>query len=583
MLWILYIASVSFFGYTIFGYLRVSHLDFIPRIFSGYLLGTLLVGILLHITTYILPISSFHSLIYFVSSIIGSVFLMKRSKKSQIVWITEPSFLFLSLFVVGVSMKYLSKIYGGLPEKMPYLMIPIYDDEISFINSLMKGVNKRRLNPFFFDDPRMSKYKYSGNTIPLLFISSCISLGGSYENVSAVLCLLNVLATVIITYLIFKKYTNQPTIACLLYLFSGSWAAYLFFKPNRIMINNDLVHQISSNHLSIWYHNFGFFLTMSKSASFSIALSLFAVFYNSSIVGVIFTSLIPNNATSFATFAVTFGMSNDIKYLIGYFLTLIYKIYPFLICYKPMFREAEMRGIFYAPFIIWFLALGPVFIIVFSFIWFIPKDKLKIYLLSSFCPFLILQFIREGHDHFSNSLAIMATFIPVIMIIFTEILSRFTKYPKDEENQGIAIFISTALIGFLLFGGYICIKRSIPLSINNRYDNEDNNLIQEILKSKKYGKKSVFLIKPRKLHPIIMTGRQVFMGDKGLMWQRGFKLRDKINQYELLVNESITNPKMWNNIGVDYIIEEPKNNFVFGFKKNVLYNSTKYIISKIIE
>ena len=158
MLWILYIASVSFFGYTIFGYLRVSHLDFIPRIFSGYLLGTLLVGILLHITTYILPISSFHSLIYFVSSIIGSVFLMKRSKKSQIVWITEPSFLFLILFVVGVSMKYLSKIYGGLPEKMPYLMIPIYDDEISFINSLMKGVNKRRLNPFFFDDPRMSKY-----------------------------------------------------------------------------------------------------------------------------------------------------------------------------------------------------------------------------------------------------------------------------------------------------------------------------------------------------------------------------------------------------------------------------------------
>ena len=597
MIWILLIFSSTFLGYQLIPLSKISNLTFLPRLFSGWLLGSIGTGYIFYITSYIIPISFFHSFLIVSAEIAGSYFLMKskRSFKSKLVIESSPWFLFLMTFTAGVSLTYLAKIYRKMPNRIPNIMTGIYDDEVSFITSVLYGCNRRRSNPISFKNPRISNFKYQGYPVPLLYTAALMSLGASYSDASIVICFMNTIATCFTFYFISKKYINWPVISTLLFLFSGSWASYIYLRyTNRSNLNNDLVHRFTPTHASIWYQPFAVFLSMSKSASYSIAMAQCAINWAPTIMSPLFAMLIPNFLTSFATFGVLLGLPNMIIRTTPFTLSLLLRLIPFVFNFKPLYREAEMRGTFFAPLMIWFIALGPTFLVILFFGWKgiegklrkrgrneeeehkfkdsnnACKERFQIYLFATIGPFLLLQFFREGTDTFNNSLAIAATVLPVAMILFTDLMRRYSRWPTDDEYRGCAIFIMSAIFAFLLYGGYLCLTRIVSsVEINLLFTNGDIELAKFI--KEKTPNDAIFLIHPKKLNPIILTGRQVFIGDKQLLWGAGVKFQSKLDDFDLLVKNEDNN-EIFKRLNIHYVILESNR---MSFKNKFLRTQTQ--------
>jgi hypothetical protein len=243
--------------------------------------------------------------------------------------------------------------------------------------------------------------------------------------------------------------------------------------------------------------------------------------------------------------------------------------------FKPLFREAEMRGTFFAPFIIWFLALGPVFVVLVFFFWALPKDRLRSYLFASIGPFLWLQFFREGTDHFQNAVAIAATFLPFAIVAFTELLRKFTVWPDDPEYRGCAAFLVTATIGFLLFGGFVCPKR-LAMEHINYFRNEDFQLVEWV---GSLPGNAVLLGRSKLLNPLALTGRQQFIGDHGLLWNAGIKIAEKLDQVDRLVQSQLKDD--WKSFGVQYVVEERGQPFQLQVSVTRISENSKYKLAAL--
>jgi hypothetical protein len=560
MIWPALICGSTWFGYEILSVASsTARLRFFSRILSGWLLGSILTGFALFFTSYFSPITFTHSLILTITlisiSLVLRIFLHRPSPWDRF----TPWFLFFLIATSGIALKYLSSIYGGFPSYGPGLMLPILNTESSFINSVLHGCNLHRSDPFLFNNPLLHNQPFHGYPAPLLFTAACISLGGSFTDVSIVIHFLNAIATAYTIFVLSAEFTPWPTVSSLLYLFSGSWAAYLYCRAlNRPAIGNDLVRQFQPSHLSIWYQPFGCLLAMSKSSSFAIALAHFAIFFRPSWVGSLFASLIPSAATSFAAFGFLAGVPGALKSVLPFSLTLGLRLRPFLYFLRPLFREAEMRGTYFAPFVIWFLALGPVFLVLFFLGWSLPEWKLRSCLFAAAGPFLILQFVREGIDHFANATAVTAVVLPFAMIYFTELLHRFIHKIEDLEYRGLVRFFATGTIAFLLAGGAICLTRIVRNEVQYMSDG-DHEFVKWAME--KIPPDAVFLTKAKPFHPLSLAGRRQFLGDPQLLWRCGFNISAALDEFDTLAATAINAD--WVRLGVAYYIAET------GFKVRV--------------
>ena len=380
MFWIPFLYSSIWLGYNIIPFFHVNDLNFISRLFTSWLIGYSISSILIFILTIILPLNLFLILILILIQSILAIFLQKKNQKSPFNFEKNPWFYVFILFTLGFSLKHLSKVYLNIPYSCPYSMRSIMDREIGFINSVLYGINKKRSNPLFFSDPMISNHKFSSYSLPLLFTAGIMAGGLSYGSASLIICLINILSTAYSIYQFSKKFTKWPTLSSFLFLFSGSWASILYFKSSRrIDLHNDLVHQISKNHETVMYQIFAHLLSLSKSLSFSISFAQYAILWQPSILSGVLAALTPSLITSFATFGLLSGIPHNLNQILPFTVTLLIRLYPFNLMYKPLFREAEMRGTFFAPAIIWFVALGPIFIILAGFSWFLPRNRFKFY------------------------------------------------------------------------------------------------------------------------------------------------------------------------------------------------------------
>lgn len=578
MIWILLVFSSTFLGYQLIPLFRITNLTILPRFFSGWLLGSIGTGIVFYITSYIIPISFLHSFLIIIAQISGSYFLMKskRTYKSNLLIDPNPWFFFLIIFTAGISLSYLAKIYRKMPNNIPNIMVPFYDDEMSFITSVLYGCNRRRSNPFFFKNPRISNFIYYGYPVPLLYTAGLMSLGASYSDASIIICFMNIMVTTFTFYYISKKYIHWPVMATIIFLFSGSWASYIYLRyTNRSNLNNDLVHRFTPTHSCNWYQPFACLLSMSKSASYAIAMAQCAINWTPTIMSPILAMLIPSTLTSFATFGVLCGLPNMLPKIIPFALTLLLRLHPFVYRFLPIYREAEMRGTFFAPIMIWFIALGPMFLVLFFFGWKgiegknkrtrdssdrgveytnASRERFQIHLFASIGPFLLLHFFREGTSSFENILAITATVFPVAVILFTDLMRRYSRWPTDEEYRGCAIFIMTATFAFLLYGGYLCMSRIVKsVDINILFTKNALEIAKFI--NEKVSPGAVIFIYPKKLNPIILTGRQAYIGDKQLLWESGVQFQSKLDDYDNLVSEQ-DNVDLFKKLGIHYVIQE---------------------------
>jgi hypothetical protein len=287
-------------------------------------------------------------------------------------------------------------------------------------------------------------------------------------------------------------------------------------------------------------------------------------------------ALIPGVAASFGMFGLFAGIPNSLMQILPFAVSVVPRLYPFVYRYRPLYREAEMRGTFFAPLVIWFLALGPVFVVVFLFLWKLPKDKLRQYVFAATGPFLLLHFLREGADHFQNAVAISCIALPFVMIFFTELLRKFSTWPEDLEYQGSATFVVVGTIAFLLFGGYICTSRIARNSVPY-FSRDDFELINAVMKD--VPASAVVLGTSKVLHPLVMTGRQQFLADRMLVWNFGFNISAKLDQINLLLHE--TTGKTWKDLGIAYVIEEHREGFQVQKPVQLIKSVRSYRLAKV--
>ncbi|EAY08964.1 hypothetical protein TVAG_486110 [Trichomonas vaginalis G3] len=575
MFWILPIVSSIWLGYELIPFLKVRDLNIMMRIFSGWLLGVQITAMALYVINFIIPFNFVIVLIISGGEIAGSLVLHKKGQKSTLSFEKAPWFIAFIAFVAGCSFKHLSGVYKLAPEQSPTALTPIMDRELSFIHSVLYGLNNRRRNVLFYADPMISGKYYYGYSLPLLYTASLMSTGLSYSGASIVICFINTMATAFSIFNFAKKYTRWPALAAFVYMFSGSWAGFLYFKAaNRLNPNNDLVHQLSKSHTTVWYHLFGYLLSLSKATSFTIAYSQYSIFWMPSDLSAIFAACCPSVASSAALFATLFGMQNENKMLIGCTLTLILRIFPFDWTYKPLFREAEMRGTFFAPIVIWWVGLGPIFTIIAVFFWVLPKSTFKYYFLSTVGPFLLLNFFREGNDHLQNSLAIACTLYPLSIVAFVELMRRFINWPDDEENKGIAAFFMTFTIAFLLFGGFI-VSRRLEFPRQYMISDEDKEAIQWL---RKIPKDSIVYGSPKQMSPIAVSGRQQFLGNKHELFALGVNIKKRLEEVSQLSTEDIN---VWKQLKITHVLAEPVSSIVAPDGCEEISRNAKYSLCKI--
>ena len=151
-------------------------------------------------------------------------------------------------------------------------------------------------------------------------------------------------------------------------------------------------------------------------------------------------------------------------------------------------------------------------------------------------------------------MAITATVFPVAVILFTDLMRRYSRWPTDEEYRGCAIFIMTATFAFLLYGGYLCMSRIVKsVDINILFTKNALEIAKFI--NEKVSPGAVIFIYPKKLNPIILTGRQAYIGDKQLLWESGVQFQSKLDDYDNLVSEQ-DNVDLFKKLGIHYVIQE---------------------------
>ena len=182
ILCIFYCLSSTFLGYILILLILKRSWQFSIHAFSGWLIGQIITSTFLFFISYFTVISPYIIFIISLIMIIISLFIYIYLWKNYDHDIFEISFehsslYYFSIFVISiVSFIYLGNTYQNFPYSLPKISIPFLDDEISFISSVLYGINCKRKNFFTFKDPNNLNSTYNRPILPLLFAASIVSL-----------------------------------------------------------------------------------------------------------------------------------------------------------------------------------------------------------------------------------------------------------------------------------------------------------------------------------------------------------------------------------------------------------------------
>lgn len=574
MLWLFLLATSIWLGYELFPLIIVSNNSLYFRIVNGWLLGSLISGLITYILNFFIPVNWINSIICTIIQFIFSYYIRKRKRsyvKVDIFDIQSWSLFFIT-FIIGVSLKYLSLIYSTVPTTVPYIFKSIIDEELSFISYVM---NFRRSNLFFYEEPRLSGFYYKGYSTPLLYTASLMSLGASYSDASIIICLFNIISLTIILLKISIKYAKWHLVPCFLFFFSSPSAFRLFFNDkNRINIQNDLVHQIEPNHQTIAYQTFFYMLSCSKMSSYTITLTQYAFYQRSGFL----TLFIPNVPAQIGTFFSIFAenRSNWPKIwpvILGIFLRLL----PFNFSYFPLFREEAMRGTLFAAFKIWYDSFS---VMIVSLIFKSQiVNELSIEIFSRLAGFCFIIFIREGNDRFINYAAAVALIGPPINLLFSLAMKIVVNRQTCEETKGCFLYVHWAIFFTFIAGGFICGHRILKANENFIGKNEIQ-LINFINVNVPHN--SLLFIKPRLLHPAILAKRKLFLGDKRSLYLYGYKITRKFLIYKEILKSNFSLPVL-KKYNIQYVIDESSDSFFPNYSyvhDHIIYSDDDYKLFK---
>ncbi|OHS97116.1 hypothetical protein TRFO_09690 [Tritrichomonas foetus] len=572
MLWLILLFSSAWMGFEVLPLIKFDcpYLSF--RILCGWLVGSLLSGYFTFILNFLLPVNWIISLFCILVNTSAAHHLRKKRPKTPIrlFHFTISSWLLFYLtFIAGVSLMYLSQLYKTIPESVPFIFQTIFEEEISFISYVMKS---RRSNVLFYEETCLSNFYYKGYSIPLLYVSSLMSLGANYSDASIIICFFNIFSIAFLLYKTTKKFVIWNIVPCFYFFFSGPSAARLFFNThNRNDPHNDLIHQIDSKHSTISYQMIFSILSFSKASSFTVPLTQFAYSFKN----VYLALLIPNIPASIGVLVSLLVKSkSNIKKVWPVCLILLIRLFPFNFSFYPLFREEAMRGSILAAFKIWF----DVFSITLPSIIFIGNVNTKCfdYVISTLSGFCILIFMREGYDRFINFTAMMSLFAPALYSLFSALLKTKVNSQTNKQIKGCFLYIHWAIFFTFVIGGFICGYRIIT-SKESFIGLNEKEMIKFI--SKNIPKTEVLFTKSKLLIPAILSGRKLFLGDRKTLYLQGYKITQRNLDYKEIINSNFSKSLLQKHL-IKYIIDE-NNEFSSLANYIPIFSNLKYKIYRI--
>jgi len=556
IMWLVFVLSTIVFGFFLINSLKKNTNTLIFQLSMSWLIGSMVSGTIIMISSYFLVISFFHGILLLLIQISISLVLW-RSEKRKIpfkVWIRNiiiiekfPGFFFV-LTISAALVLYISvRIFKEFPNVLPKKYIDTLYLENSFIQSVINGSNRRRKN-FFFNDPHIDGENYPYSPIPLLYTAVLMELGMNYESASAIIGTLNTVSTVTGIYILAFQHVISPWKCVFLYFFHNPWGWILsFFNRGN---QKDLFNDIGRTTKTIIFPLIPFHLIVWKESSFSIPLSLILLSmirlkYNDKTKGIILTSclffaLIPNFLTSISVFLMFSFFPESYSAFMYNGLILLMKMLKYRIKYNPIWRNYQMHGYFYSPFLILFDSFGFMIFDTIIVTFFHKKIQGMIpKLISSFGALMLISVFRQDNDFISTSCSLFSTVLPIFIVVHHLILTEICEINEESTKKGVFIGIEISVYLVFLLGSLLTYKRIIAdnIVVFNQYDYAG---LDQISKHHGYVLNFDDSINPSSF----LLGKVLYYSNVQSLKNRGIVSKEKLIDLNRILKERICLPKM---------------------------------------
>ena len=562
-MWSLCVVATVLFGCVITLWFRGKPQQFFLTLCAGWLVGYMLNGMALYASSYFFFVNFSHVVTFFVLesvfTIVIGVYLRKRygSEILKIDFEETPGF-YAVLIVCGlVGIHFLSCVYDKLPYSGPSSMFNVFDSEMSFVRSMLIGVNMRRDSFFHFRDPLRVNASYERPVVPLMLVAACEALGSDYKYVSVVICFFNILATCGLLYQMAAQVTTHRISSVLCFMmFSGNAILFYFFAPETV----DLVHRIGKFRMFPLYQVMSCLLMQLKSFSVSVPLAMLSLGQlQASASGrrkLIFAgfvaSLIPENLVFFSVLAVASCFPHCVRAFVPFIVSCALRFSNLHLIATPLWREWQMDGIFFAQVAIWLGSFGPLLIGL--------KHSNKHHhihhvFLAKLATFIILCFIRDGNDYKLNGLAIEAVWLPQLCISFVKNLNKLSSGRRSSKAKGVLIFASWFLIILQIAGGLLSMWRTTVQ--NTTYIEPEIFTCAGKIVARIHPDSSI-LCTSNTCRLAMYYGKQILVGDWRYLWTFGLSID---NQTTILKNLEVSKDpvSIMTMFNFEYFIDERDN------------------------
>lgn len=549
MLWFLLVISSTVLGNFIIRLITGKNFALMLHISISWLIGVFATSFSIYIFNFIFPLNGFFALLIICSECflcykIREFMKLKHQKSMFKISIEKYQNIYLLCFLFSIiAIVHLWASYIRFPNKIPKMGMEIFDTEKSFISSLRYGINRRRKNIFFYEDPMVHKQYFNLDCLALIYMAALDSLGAGYEEASVFVCFLNIIVTTNLIYYFAKDKSKNALLISLCFMLNGGWAFYRFYFGSKCN-DTDFLHTTCSGIDIPWYQTLGFVLSYSKSASFTVPMILAIhvlmqnrlsqkhIYRNKfCILAGVIAIFMPNLMGSISVFLFYSCFSEYHNYFMPFALSILPKLIHSKLRNYPIWRETQMKGLFFSPIRIIINSLGPMFITsIFPFLTNFTVESIHKSSVYLSC-YIILLIIRNGNDAFENIVAITGLILPFFCVSFLNSLHYILILAKNKILkgfvQGIIIFTFITFIA----GGIISIISSEKNLITglNQHDIKCGNWIKKNIPSNE-----VILTEGLSLDPsVFIAGRQIISGNLKELWKRGANI---FNSY-LIVKE----------------------------------------------
>lgn len=504
-----------------------------------------------------------------------------------------------NVFAVLVPLAFLcGMFYFGMFYREMFTKGACYGDlpfHLNIISSFAHGCNSvPRKGVFDLVSPFFSNLSLSYPIIPDFYsavIYKCCNVGYHeaivYPSIVCAYSLLVILTKIVNVF-------SQNSVACVissyLFLLTGGLGFTRFFdKDIRNEFNVDYVHNWGKGRYEAWFQTVIHFLMPQRASLFSLPIA-YSIIYLLMICGTskktdirlfsfigFLVALLPQvqahsiiAVAQWCIFYLIFSLSfkNIGKQLLTYLKNYsVLSVVAILLGFPQMipflFRVSEKNFMKILPiwkgennknfFSYWICALGVLFILSFTLVFFVLNRKQLRYYLPSVCVFLIGNFIWYQPWHLDNTKIFYAAWIPFVVAAVSHLLVTI-----HRKIRYVGTFISVVLFLFCVASGALANINAARLSFQLWGSKRDVTALAEFVK--RTPPNAIWLTDDAHTNPVVtLGGRQTVLGYLGWLSSHGIDYNERYHDVHYHIEKYPERIKYADKYNVSYVAVDRQN------------------------